>query len=262
MKKIIVPLMMIFCACIAYAEHENISTSQYYVDVQSATKQDAVPANNANSVMTYDSTSADGIGSKAIYDTSASYAGQSKALVTASAANTAIQNGINNEFVCKNPPECTLWKIRNTTPHASGKNLFDINRVPSVTWNGSGIVNNHDGTITVTGSPTNSAIKPGLTLSELVPDLVVGNTYTLSLQSDYHDNEYITLIYGTGSNRIVFSWINARNRTITQTDLDSLVYFQAPTNMVPVNIWDIQIEEGDTATAYEPYKNLYMPANQ
>ena len=116
MKKIIISLMMIFCVCVVHAEHENISTSQYYVDAKSAEKQDAVPANNANSVMTYDSTSADGIGIKAIYDTSASYAGQSKALVTASTANTAIQNGINNEFVCANPQGgCTLWRIHNKT---------------------------------------------------------------------------------------------------------------------------------------------------
>ena len=121
MKKIIVTLMMIFSVCVAHAEHENISTSQYYVDTKSAEKQDAVPANNANSVMTYDSTSADGIGSKAIYNPNSSYAGQSKALVTASTANTAIQNGINKEFVCANPPTCNLWRIRNTTPRASGK---------------------------------------------------------------------------------------------------------------------------------------------
>ncbi len=111
MKKIIIAIMLVFCATTVRAGNTNISTSQYYVDTNAATRQDAVPANNANSVMTYDSTSPDGIGTKAIYDTTATYETQTNALVTATTANAAIINGINSEFVCANPPKCNLWNL-------------------------------------------------------------------------------------------------------------------------------------------------------
>ncbi len=111
MKKIIIAIMLVFCATTVRAENTNISTSQYYVDTNAATRQDAAPANNANSVMTYDSVSPDGIGAKAIYDATASYADQTGALITADTANAAIQNGINSEFVCANPPKCNLWNL-------------------------------------------------------------------------------------------------------------------------------------------------------
>ncbi len=110
-KKMIIAIMLVFCATTVRAENTNISTSQYYVDTNAATRQDAAPANNANTVMTYDSTSPDGIGAKAIYDTTATYGEQKSALVTAATANAAIQNGINSEFVCANPPKCNLWNL-------------------------------------------------------------------------------------------------------------------------------------------------------
>ncbi len=115
-KKMIIAIMLVFCAATVRAENTNISTSQYYVDTNAATKQDAAPANNANSVMTYDSTSPDGIGAKAIYDTTATYGEQKSALVTAATANAAIQNGINSEFVCANPPKCNLWDLKGFYP--------------------------------------------------------------------------------------------------------------------------------------------------
>ncbi len=112
MKKLIIAIMLVFGVVGAYAETSEITTSQHYVDTNAATRQDAAPANNANSVMTYDSVSPDGIGAKAIYDTTAAYGEQKSALVTAATANVAIQNGINSEFVCANPPKCNLWDLK------------------------------------------------------------------------------------------------------------------------------------------------------
>ena len=65
MRKIIICITLL-CVTGAYAENSEITTSQYYVDTKLSGKQDAAPANNANSVMIYDSTSADGVGAKAI----------------------------------------------------------------------------------------------------------------------------------------------------------------------------------------------------
>ena len=265
MNKLLITLLTFMVTHGAFATASNDdATSKLYVDTTVATRQDAVPANNANTVMTYTDT-AGTVGTKGIYDATGSYAEQQNALVPADVANAAIMNAINMEFECAewNPNDDTdCWKWRILNPVNPSRNLFDINRVPNVNW-GTKIVNNYDGTITVTGMLTNTAVITRLTLSELVPDLVVGNTYTLSLQSEYHDREEITLIYGTDSNRIVYRWLNGNSRTITQTDLDSIVYFQAPTSMVPINIWDIQIEEGTVATPYQPYgENTYLPQNQ
>ena len=116
MKKFIIAIMCVLGIATVYAENSEITTSQYYVDTKLSEKQDAAPANNINSVMTYDSASSDGVGTKAIYNASSTYEPQKAALVTAGTANGAIQNGINNEFTCANPPKCNLWRMTGLFP--------------------------------------------------------------------------------------------------------------------------------------------------
>ena len=120
MKKFIIAFIFGICAFGVYAETSEITTSQYYVDTKLSEKQDAAPANNANSVMTYDSTSADGVGAKAIYNETSTYETQKTSLVTAGTANDAIQNAINMEFTCANPPKCTLWDMTAQTHLPAG----------------------------------------------------------------------------------------------------------------------------------------------
>ncbi len=268
MKKTIIAIMCVFNITTAYAENANISTSQYYVDTATATRQDAVPANNANTVMTYDSTSSDGIGTKAIYDTTAAYSEQKSALITADTANAAIQNGINGEFTCANPPKCNLWNFagiyqqNNPTPHAAGKNLLDPSFMDNSTY----------GDATVYGVTVNNA--------KILPT-ENGKTYTLSADLIYTNTFYYYIrgilpdggvIIPNGAN---YMWVNIYGRSgntpvtftfTTENNAKYYVYFAgnsgtAAAAKASLTISNYQMEEGDTATAYEPYQNLYIPQN-
>lgn len=125
-----------------------------------------------------------------------------------------------------------------------GKNLFDVSNIETI---GTALINNNDGSITVTASAGDSAINSRKTLDELTNGLLkVGNTYTLSFIS-------------TGSTKSIylktssFGWNSGRLHVITQEDLDSILYFYASGVSTTATISEIQIELGSTATDYEPY---------
>lgn len=126
--------------------------------------------------------------------------------------------------------------------YTSGKNLFDINKIISI----NGIVNNGDGSITVTTTVNSSAAPSKKKLRELA-NLEVGKTYTLSAQTT-GDDKYIYL--NIVSNAI---WNFGSPRTITQDDLDSYVLLYASGNSTTATISDIQIELGEVATPYTQY---------
>ncbi len=262
MKKFLISVICALCMCSAFAAGENVATSKAFVDTAVALKQDKIPANvNGNNgpdqVLTNTGT-AGTVGTKDIYSASGEYATQMGSLVDAQTMNAAVQNAINAEFKCVqyNPndsSDCWLVDVLGQTETRS-KNLFDISRVP----NTGSIINNGDGSITVTGQPTNSAMSTGRKLSQLVPDLEVGKTYILSFVSEYI-NAKLTLIYSTGD---WYHWNKDTSVTMTQHLLDSGAYFQAPTSGVPITMRDIQIEEGTVATPYQPYgANVYIPSN-
>ena len=260
MKKIIIATTLALCAFGVRAENEPAATSKEYVDAELATKQPTVPAAGENVVMTFDSTATDGIGTKNIYDPSGSYAAQQDALVTAATANAAVQMAINGEFVCHeystiDPTDCWLWKIKE--PVSPSRNLFDISKVQGPSRSGS-LVNNGDGSITVTDAIGNSAIcNPDIKLSDMAPELVAGGTYTLSLDSTGRSRS----IYIWGS--VKEYWKNGASKTITQDWLDAYVCFYANYNGVTpstATISNIQIEEGTVATPYQPYgQNTFLP---
>ena len=95
-------------------------TSESYVDSVLDVFQDEIPAVNTNTVLTNTGTPGE-IGIKQIYDSTQSFDTQTNALVTAETFNTAVQNAIDNEFVCIEwlgehvPGNCLLWKMQNTT---------------------------------------------------------------------------------------------------------------------------------------------------
>ena len=267
MRKFLMTLLAVSVVRNAFATAgDDDATSKLYVDTNVATRQDAATANNANTVMTYTDT-AGTVGTKGIYDASGSYAEQQNALVSADVANAAIMNAINMEFECAewNPnddTDCWKWRIHNTTERASGKNLFDISQITnkSQTSNTTKIVNNGDGSIAVTDSIANSAIITTQTLAQLAPDLIAGRTYTLSFNTT-GCAESVLIKNLSGSVRV--KWRSGESETITEDMLDSNIFFYACYNgQTPstATISDIQIEEGTTATAYEPYQNLYLPA--
>ena len=106
MKKFTLLLTTILSFDVAFGD--ATITSKQYVDTQIAMKQNTIPAANTNTVLTYTGTAGE-IGQKAIYNENENYAEQQSALVTAGTADAAIQMAIDGEFVCANPPKCTLW---------------------------------------------------------------------------------------------------------------------------------------------------------
>lgn len=140
------------------------------------------------------------------------------------------------------PQEITA--IEQVSGSVVGKNLFDVSNIETIV---TALINNNDGSITVTASSGDSAINSRKTLDELTNGLLkVGNTYTLSFIS-------------TGSTKSIylktslFGWNSGERHVITQKDLDSIVFFYANGVSTTTTISEIQIELGSTATDYEPY---------
>lgn len=128
----------------------------------------------------------------------------------------------------------------------SGKNLFDISKVLT---NGTQLINNGDGTLTVNTTSSSSSARGAdpATLADYCPTLAVGDTVTLSATS-------------TGSNKFIYlgvpysnTWAFGTTLTITQDMLDAKVFFYASGLSTTAKISNIQIELGSTATDYEPF---------
>ena len=117
-------------------------TSESYVDAAINTLQNEIPAENANTVLT-NTGSAGEIGTKRIYDSHKNFSSQQNALVTAETFNSAVQNAIDNEFVCieASAEGCLLYKTQiNTLPagytrleylESTGTQYIDTNVPPT-----------------------------------------------------------------------------------------------------------------------------------
>lgn len=131
-------------------------------------------------------------------------------------------------------------------------NLFDINQIDSVVLsNGGKITNNGDGSLIVDGTYTVNCQK---TLSQLAPSLKVGDVVVFNAESDaYRDGSgKLNIIYLVDGTTIEFK----KPITITQSHLDSKVIFYSrmmADGVEPSCYKNIQLEYGDTATAYEPF---------
>ena len=123
------------------------------------------------------------------------------------------------------------------------KNLFNINNLTLST----GSVDYSTGTITVNQYANGSVQK----LKELCPNMVAGETYTLSFNTTSTTSDYIYLI-GSSS-----SWYNNTQRTITQNELDdNIVVYGNWASSATITITDIQIEKGNTKTSYSKYQGI------
>ena len=207
---------------------------------------------------------------KGIYDDSGSYLDQADSLIDAATFNAALQNAINSEFTCaerKDPNDptskCLLFNIFAPTPHASGKNLFNIKNAKVLYRNGT-----IQETKTETGFLlTNSNTVSNFILVEIgdISDFI-DKTIRLSYTTTCGDNNNTGFVYcdEQGYNRA----LNVLIRTIlvtepenNQTKLGIRLYAnQNPS--IDCEYSNIQVEYGNTATAYEPYQNLYVPQNQ
>lgn len=125
----------------------------------------------------------------------------------------------------------------------TGKNLFDISKVLT---NGTALVNNGNGTITVTAQSNNSQVVASepRKLKDYCPNLQVGDSVYLTANST-GTSKYIYLV------TTAQVWAFGTQRTITQNDLDSTVGWYASGVNTTATISDIMVSTsgGD----YEPY---------
>ena len=231
------------------------------VNTKLDTKQNEIPAVDANTVVTYTDTPGT-LGQKGIYQDTETYAEQAEDLIDAGTFNAALKNGLDTEFVCAETDPatglCWIWAIHNKTENRTA-NLFDISKIPAEKKEHDSVVitNNGDGTITVTPTIGNSTPTTGVKLSQLAPGLEVGKTYVFSINT-------------TGTKKNIYlgrpadqSWGNGTTKTITQDMLDSQVHLRASGGGTTATIYNIQIEEGTVPTPFQPYNaNVYIPQNQ
>ncbi len=109
MKKIALVVSLLF---IGGAVADSAPTSVGYVDSQIGALQNKISAVDTNTVLTTTNTAGE-IGQKSIYDATGTYAEQTDALVTAEVANAAVQNAIDNEFICidESPEGCLIYQV-------------------------------------------------------------------------------------------------------------------------------------------------------
>ena len=132
-----------------------------------------------------------------------------------------------------------------------GANLFDISKVQGISGaSGSQTTNNNDGTLLVQSSQGDSSVgyEDGKNvLRDLCPELRAGDIAVLSAKSTGSDKR----IYLRGSKS---PWTFGISRTISETDLDSIVMFYASGTSTSATISEIMINAGSVALPYEPYK--------
>ena len=257
MRKILLLFVAIFFGGVALATDYDTLTSKKYVDDAVAEKQDALTINTPNTVMVY--TNRPGtVGQKGIYDPTGAYETQTSSLVTAGTANTAIQNAIDSEFVCANS-DCSLLRIG---PAAyTGKNLFDKNnltRIPGYfpdsnsQWTYAALgysiripcQPNTTYTARYTGNSTQAVLSFASTWSDDVPTSGQGSVGVTSStrQNSPTINTPITLTTGANDKWLIVAYNVAEPQNSDMAE-------------------HLQIEQGSTATAYEPYVGPYLPHN-
>ena len=270
MKKILISIIGVLAICPAFATGENVATSKAFVDAGVAQKQDAIPANDGAAQVLTNTGTPGSVGTKNIYDSTGTYAQQTDSLITAGDFNTAVQTAIDTEFECvawRDPnnrnSDCMLVQIRGVTDTPSGKNLLEPSFMDNSTY----------GPITVNGYSY---------LAGRVLPTENGKTYTLSSNLTYTDIFYYyidkvlpdgTVVDGsTAESPCPYMWVNTssgpRVAPCTFTASDNaiyVVYFAGSSYTIirsknSLTISNYQMEEGSTATAYEPYQNLYIPS--
>lgn len=146
------------------------------------------------------------------------------------------------------------WKLYNkgleSQQTRTGKNLFDISRIQETARISHGgpnqIIVSWDGNANGNGYAASKE-----TLKDIAPGLVIGKQYTFSFETE-SSSKWIYL------SESKVSWRHGECKTVDQAMLDSQVAFygMAASKGDPQTdciISNIQIEEGTTATEYEPY---------
>ena len=280
MRRFLISIIGAFVVFSAGATGENVSTTKSYIDSALTQKQDTIERTTGASQALTNTGTAGEYGTKEIYDSNGEYATQQDALIDAQTMNTAVQNAINAEFVCISwvdddpTKDCLLMEIRGTTGHSSSKNLFDLNAVKAVYANsGSGVTpvfsRTPNGlTITAPGEiPSGRFYAIWFTFEKV--NKFRGKTLTFSAQTSCENGGLPDFFFGTSNDdgTVREKYANSRITIPDQPDesMPNLaIGLYATARGAGTNpsctYSNIQVEEGETATSYEPYSNLYLPA--
>ena len=135
-----------------------------------------------------------------------------------------------------------------------GKNFFDVSKIKNVqNDNGTTVItNNGDGSVTIKGGTQSRST--GVKLSTLCPSLKNGDTVRISAKTN---GIRICALKASGDSARLWNFNDAK--TITQTDLDGVLYLYGVSNTNATyeenhTIYDIQIELGENVTDFESYK--------
>ena len=266
MKKFLFVLMGVFVVMGAFAAGENVPTSKSYVDSKMAEKQDNIIANDTPKVLTNTGTAGE-YGTKGIYDANGEYATQTQNLVDAATMNAGVQNAINSEFQCiewldpnDHSSDCLLFNIFGTTAKSASKNLFNLTNSKIVTASNVDITKNSIGYVMTKLGPS-----PTVRIEFANVDDYLGKTLIVSTKKVCNkgnkplvsllvcDNDYKNCT--SASSRITIP--NQSNGKILLR-----LYMHDAEIGETCTYYDIMVEEGASATEYEPYKNLYLPAGE
>ena len=283
MKKFLFVLMGVFVVIGAFAAGENVPTSKSYVDSKLGEKQDIIPKNDGAPRAIMNTGVAGEYGTKGIYDANGEYAAQQNNLVDAATMNAGVQNAIDSEFQCiewldpnDHSSDCLLFDVFGSTGRTSSKNLFDLNAVKAIFAN--------------VGDNGNKAIfsrtSNGLTLT--VPGEIPSDRYYYTLFAFEKINKFrgktLTVSAKTrcenGGRAEYFFATSNDDGTVRTSFWRKIAIPEQPDASMPnlaiilyataggagtnpsCTYYDIMVEEGTSATEYEPYKNLYLPAGE
>lgn len=165
---------------------------------------------------------------------------------------------------------------------SQGKNLFDIKET-SVSWYGAIVTSNADNTITYTPNSDNSAalttkfyfkqpikVKTGIKYTYAMKRISGGNS---DFSGTINNQILVRKKDGTIDNRLGMSDFNTNtfNQTLTATyifddTVESIIgispIMYGITNLTSPIVMQFQIEEGSTATPYEPFKQHTLSSNR
>ena len=269
LKKILLALIFVVTAItnVAHAEDDmKTVASKAYVDTKIETKQLKIPAANTpgvgegETVMTYTATGNGQIGERGLYSDISSYNASTDAdkLITASALNATFTNlptKDTTKLECANPGTCDLWTIVDQTAYGSpSKNLFNIATATTIYRNG---------TVQETKTATGYTLTNSSSLSNFIlvnfgtVEELEGKTFVMSTTNTAADSYGFLYADADGTNRlgyaasklITVSSENAQGRTNVV-----LKFFAKSADSSAIFTYnDVQVEEGSTATPYEPY---------
>lgn len=152
-------------------------------------------------------------------------------------------------------PQCWLTSYKSAVV-CKTKNLFDVNKLTAYTPETlpKGTAGVYNGVIISKGRIGDSTCSTGKTLRQLCPDLIVGETYTLNFETTVPSSvggQYESIhLRGSGN------WWRRDSKVITESDLSAVVYIYAETDGAVYMTYNLQIEQGSTATSYVPYQHL------